>query len=215
MRYRVHLGGRNPTGRGAPIFGALAVATLALATLAGCATQRPPSPDRPAPRAPALHGLTVMVLPVQGGRIPAAPGLDSELAFWLDDLAPGVKWVFPPALERALTRSSALEVPIHTLAVSSVHYAQVERIGDPLYGDLRRAGAIVGARYALLPVRGGYTSGEVGGRVEIAAALIDTMGGGVLWFGVVAGERGGPDDPAVAASAARALARTLFPESHD
>jgi hypothetical protein len=158
-----------------------------------------------------------MVLPVQTGRAPAAPGLDTELEFWLADQAPGVKWIFPPALERSLSRSSALEVPIRALAVSSFYYAQVERIGDPLYGDLRRAGAVTGARYALLPVMGAYMPGEPAqgggdaGRVELAVALIDTMGGGVLWFGVVAGERGGQDDPATIASAARALALTLFP----
>jgi hypothetical protein len=153
-----------------------------------------------------------MVLPVQGGRAPAAAGLDAELAYWLADYAPGVKWVFTPALERALSRSSALEVPIHTLAVASFHYAKVERIGDPLYGDLRRAGAIVGARYALLPVSGSYKGGEgETGRVEITAALIDTVGGNVLWYGVVAGERGAPDDPATTASAARTLAQTLAP----
>lgn len=208
MKYRVH----HPSAqiaqrRVGPILGA-----LALVTLAACATQRPPSPDRPAPPAPALHGLTVMVLPVQGGWAPAAPGLDAELAFWLADYAPGVKWVFPPALERALARSSALEVPIHTLAVSSFHVAQVERVGDPLYGDLRRAGAVVGARYALLPVGGSYVNGEAGeGRVEISVALIDTMGGGVLWYGVVAGERGKASDPVTIASAARTLAQTLFP----
>lgn len=208
MKHRVshHGGPRTPRGV------ATLVGALALATLAGCAAQRPPSADRPAPPAPVLHGLTVMVLPVQGGRTPAATGLDAELAFWLADHAPGVKWVFPPALERALTRSSALEVPIHTLAVSSFHYAEVERVGDPLYGDLRRAGAVVDARYALLPIAGSYMSGQgEEGRVEITAALIDTMGGGVLWYGVVAGERGRPDDPATTASAARALARTLFP----
>ncbi len=153
-----------------------------------------------------------MVLPVQTGRAPAAPGLDAELEFWLSDHAPGVKWVFPPALERSLARSSMLEVPIRALAVSSFHYAQVERIGDPLYGDLRRAGAIAGARYALLPIMGSYVPGQSeSGRVELAVALIDTMGGGVLWYGVVAGERGEPDDPAIVASAARALALTLFP----
>jgi hypothetical protein len=47
--------------------------------------------------------------------------------------------------------------------------------------------------------------------VELAVALIDTIGGEVIWYGVVAGERGGSGEPGVAASAARALARSLFP----
>jgi hypothetical protein len=40
--------------------------------------------------------------------------------------------------------------------------------------------------------------------------LIDTLGGAVLWFGAVAGDPGRVDDPAVAASAARALARAVL-----
>jgi hypothetical protein len=153
-----------------------------------------------------------MVLPVQTGSGPAVEGLDAELEYWLADYAPGVRWIFPPALERSLTRSSMIEVPIHALAVSSFHYAQVERIGDPLFGDLRRAGAVVNARYALLPISGAYLPAESGpGRVELAVALIDTVGGGVLWYGVVAGDRGELQEPGTIATAARALATSLFP----
>lgn len=209
--------GRRDRGR-PPVRGlARLLGACLAAALVGCASKAAPSPGQPNRPAPLLHGLDVMVLPVQGGRAPVAAGLDAEIEYWLADLGPGVRWIFPAALERALSRSSTFEVPIHALAVTSFHYSQVERIGDPLYGDLRRAGAVAGARYALLPVMGSYVPGEGGeaapgeGRVELAVALIDTMGGNVLWFGVVAGERGAPDDPAVVASAARELAFTLFP----
>ena len=59
------------------------------------------------------------------------------------------------------------------------------------------------------PVPGGGSAAALNG--ALAAALIDTVGGRVLWFGVVAGAPGPPDDPAHAARAAQALARTLFP----
>jgi hypothetical protein len=49
------------------------------------------------------------------------------------------------------------------------------------------------------------------GRVEIAAAIIDTFGGRVLWYGVVAGASGEQGDPQVIATAAEALARTVLP----
>src|SRR5690606_41240524 len=83
-------------------------------------------------------------------------------------------------------------------------------IGDPLFGDLRRLGALVDARYALLPVSAEFVPGPDGtGRVELAAAIIDTLGGRVLWYGVVAGAPGSRSEPAVLASAARRLASAV------
>jgi hypothetical protein len=153
-----------------------------------------------------------MVLPVQPGAGGVPDGLDDEIAYWLGDRGQRVRWVFPPEIERALARSPGLDIRLDALAVASFHRAEVKRIGDPLFGDLRRAGAIVDARYALLPVAAGYVPGTDGdGRVEIAVAIIDTIGGAVLWYGIVAGEPGGEDDRAVVASAARRLAQTLFP----
>ena len=138
------------------------------------------------------------------------PGLDREIAFWLGESAPRVNWVPPPEIRQALARSPSLEIDIDALAVSSFHRAQVERIGDPLFGDLRALNALVNARYALVPVAAGYVSDDSGsGRVEIHAALIDTVGGRVLWFGAVAGEPAAPGAAEGIASAARALARRI------
>ena len=97
-------------------------------------------------------------------------------------------------------------------AVSSFHRAQVEIIGDPLFGNLRALNALLNARYALLPVAAEYATSATGpGRVTIHTALIDTLGGRVLWYGVVAGEPGEPANPAAVASAARALAFAVLP----
>jgi hypothetical protein len=80
-------------------------------------------------------------------------------------------------------------------------------IGDPLYGELRRVAALMDARVALLPIGALWVEEQAGtGRVHLAAALIDTFGGDVVWYGVVAGHPGARGDPAVLASAAQALA---------
>lgn len=178
---------------------------------AACSGRQPPSADRPAPPAPNLSGQSVMLLPVQPGRAGVPDGLDEELAFWLTDQGPGVRWILPDAIDAAVARAPSLGIRPRGLAVSVFHHAEVRNIGDPLFGDLRRLGALVEARYAILPVAAGYVTRAEGARVEVAAAIIDTLGGRVLWFGVVAGDVGEQASPALVASAAQALARTLFP----
>src|SRR5690625_3425559 len=180
--------------------------------LTGCATREPPGADQPPPPPPHLAGQGVMLLPVQPTRGAGPAGLDEELAYWFGEHARAVRWVFPPTLERALERSPGLGIHLRSLAVSSFFRAEVRRIGDPLFGDLRRLSALVDARFAIVPIAAAYVErpGE-DGRVEIAAAVIETVGGRVHWFGVIAGESGPEDAPATAASAAQALARTLFP----
>jgi hypothetical protein len=190
------------------------VAALVLVT--ACSSRStPPAADGPATRPPDLTGLRVMLLPAQAAPATAGaedpvPGLDIELAYWLPDAAPRVEWVFPAEIERALARSPSLRIRIRALAVASFHRAEVRNIGDPLFGDLRSLNALVDARYALLPVAAAWLPQPGGsGRVELQVALIDTVGGGVLWYGAIAGEPGEEGSRAVAASAARALARTL------
>jgi hypothetical protein len=92
------------------------------------------------------------------------------------------------------------------LPVRDFQQSRLQSIGDPLYGDLRKIAVVTDARLALLPI-GAVWIPEVGGsgRIHVAAALIDTLGGRVLWYGVAAGNAGQPDDPSAVASAARAL----------
>lgn len=203
---------------------------LALALVVACGQRaEPPSPDRPQATAPSLASLAVLVLPAQAGPMPPAfatdsapaaiiapgaepvPGLDAELAFALTELGRRTRWVLPDAMANAIARSPSLrDIRLHGLAVSAFHRAEVENIGDPLFGDLRRLSALMDARYALVPVAALYApDGQGSGRVEIAAALIDTLGGRVVWFGAVAGEPGAQGSAAVIATAAQALARQV------
>lgn len=188
--------------------------------VAACAGRSaPPTAESPKPLPPDLTGRAVLVLPSQPG--PAArrdaqtgevvAGLDAELAYWLGDRGPRVDWTFPAEIRDALERNAMLQIDIDALTVSSFHRAQVVNIGDPLLGDLRRLAALMDARWALVPVAVAYVPQETSGRVEAAVALIDTYGGRVLWYGIMAGEPGAHGTTEVAASAARAIARTLLP----
>jgi hypothetical protein len=91
--------------------------------------------------------------------------------------------------------------------------AEVRRIGDPLFGYLRRMSALVNSDIALVPVYTQFRAADAAhpAGVEIAAALISARTGQVLWFGVVEGAPGEPDDPRSLATAAEALGRRLVP----
>lgn len=200
-------------------FGALGLVACARAVA-------PPAADAPQRAFPDIGGQTVMVLPVQ--RViptiarPAAADtavapvalssdalmeLEAELAYWLPEQAPRVKWVLPEAVEYAVSRAPTLEVRVRDLPVRDFQVASIRTIGDPLYGDLRRVSMVNNARLAILPV-GAVWIAERGGlwRVHLAAALIDTFGGNVLWQGVVAGDAVEQGARAGIASTARQLA---------
>lgn len=185
-------------------------ALIAAGACGGRSAEREPAP---APPPPQLAERAVMVLPLQSAGGLAPGDLDAEIAYWLTTRGSRVDWVFPDDLERILARSPALDVRPGALAVGGIEWTEVERIGAPLYGDLRRLGAVSDARLALVPIAAGRaTDGADGGRVTIAAALIDSFGGTVLWFGRVDGQPGADaGHRASAAVAAQALARALFP----
>lgn len=202
--------------------GARCVALMCVVLLAaGCAKvrQAPPTAESPKARAPSLAGRSVLVLPSQPAPgVPrnartgeVVPGFDAELAYWLEDQGPRVDWTFPPEIRASLARNAMLNIDVDALAVGSFHVAQVKNIGDPLLGDLRRLAALLDARWALVPVAVGYVPRPEGGRAEAALALIDTYGGQVLWYGVMAGEPGEEGSGEVAASLARVIAQTLLP----
>lgn len=203
----------------------MTLATVVL--LAACSSSpAPPAADTQQQAFPDIGGQRVMLLPVQQVvpaisppesadtmRPPLALSVESlraieaELSYWMPEHAHRVQWVLPEAVERAASGSAALQISVRDLSVRDFQRARLERIGDPLYGDLRRIGAVTDARLAFLPI-GAVWIPELGGsgRVHIAAALIDTVGGRVLWYGVAASSPGDRNDPGVAASAARALA---------
>lgn len=196
---------------------------IAIVVLTACARPQGAPPVPAAHTAPILIGETVMIFPVQRGVVPVADTsarhftieqgkLDAELAYWLPQLGNNVKWVLPAQIQRAITRSPTLEIDINNLAVGAFGRAQVKRIGDPLFGDLRKLSAVLNARIAVIPVAAeqiGATPQSA--RVQVATAVINALSGNVLWFGVIESEAEAQGEEAGIASAAQAFARTFAP----
>lgn len=215
-----------------PRAGRRAAATAALLGLAlhGCGgTSSPPAAGDARGFVPDLSGARVMVFPVQ--RLGDVPGdADAELAFALPGRQGTAEWVLPAELRRAVASAPGMDVSLDRLPVDMFLRAEVQRVGDPLYGNLRRLAALTDAQAALIPVQADYraaappdtmpgtdrsevadTAGRIPapGRVEVTAVLLEVRSGRVLWHGVVGGAPGPADDPAVLATAMDALARRL------
>ena len=151
-----------------------------------------------------------MVLPVQA--VQGLPeSVNAELVFALNSRGADVDWIVPDELRAMLARSPGLDAPIEGLPVGFFMQVEVERVGDPLFGILRRLTAVTGAPWVLIPVVARYRAGDAGedGTAEVAAALLDARSGRVLWFGVVEGVSGRADEPAVLATALDEMVKTL------
>jgi hypothetical protein len=195
---------------------------VTLLAVAGCGARSDKAPPVPAATpAPVLISQTVMVFPVQRGSVPVADAtmqrspiaidkLDAEIAYWLPELANTVKWTLPAAIQRAITRSPSLAIDINNLAVGSFQRAQVKRVGDPLFGDLRKLAAVLDTRIAVIPVAAERLAAPgQPARVQIATAVLDALSGNVIWFGVIESDAEATAEDAGIASAAQAMARAF------
>jgi hypothetical protein len=164
---------------------------------------------------PALTGVRVMVFPVQA-QVGVGGDATRELMYALDG-APQVEWLTPGAMEATLQASPGLDVRLRDLPVGVFLQREVRRVGDPLYGVLRRLAAVTDAEVALIPVQvrhrapAGAEGAVSRGRIEVVATLLSPRTGRVFWTGVVSGRPGAADDPAALASAMEALAARLAP----
>jgi hypothetical protein len=150
----------------------------------------------------------VLVLPVQLREgVPTDATVDEELSYALRARGSRVQWVFPPEVEAALRRSPGVQARTRDLPVGVFLQAEVRRIGDPLFGDLRRLTVLTGSELALIPVELRYAEGGF----RLTAALVNARDGRVAWLGVVQGSVLSPEAPEALASVADALARTLLP----
>lgn len=193
--------------------GRWAVGVLAAVSLGGCVHRHAPPPEPGTSRGtpPDLRGVSVMVFPVQ--RSTGVPGdLDAEVAFGLHSWGPDVAWILPAELQDALDRSPSLGSRIRGLDITAFGVGEVRRIGDPLYGNLRRLASVVDGQVALIPLQASLVADTAGAgtAVALSATLIDVRSGRVLWFGVVKGDARESADAGALASAADALARTLL-----
>lgn len=194
---------------------ALCAAAMAFSAACGPRTQPPPEPGTTTGWPPDLRGRRVLLLPVQ--HVAGIRGdADAELAFALTGRGESVLWILPPEIDAALERSPGVQASARGLPVGMFTAAEVERVGDPLYGQLRRMSALVDAEAVLLPVVASLEAGDTSAAaVRITSAVIEPRSGRVLWFGVLEGGAFAPADPRGLASAAETLARTLLPFGGD
>jgi hypothetical protein len=172
--------------------------------------QGPPEAGEQRGGLPMLSGQDVLLLPVQRPDLPSDQ-VDREVAFALEARAGGVEWIGPEQMRRLMGRS-VMDIPIDRLPIDMFFQAEVTRVGDPVYGMLRRVAALTDATVALIPlslvIRPASEGVEPG--LESMATLLDLRTGRVLWLGTVEA-LGDPDDPATLARLADALARALQP----
>ncbi|MSR36183.1 MAG: hypothetical protein EXR95_05995 [Gemmatimonadetes bacterium] len=186
---------------------------LAVAALALCACGANPHPGAGSSRGavPDLFGIPVMVLPVQATRWLTGDAT-AELVYALRTRGQAMRWLMPDTLRSRLARTPTMDVPLETMPVGIFLRTQVDRLGDPMFGYLRRLNALTGGKVALIPVEARYrpATAERPGAVEFVAALVSTESGRVGWFGVVEGEPGEASSGRALASAADALARRIL-----
>jgi hypothetical protein len=188
----------------------LAMAAFLLLLISACAgrSSAPPSPGYERGGVPELRGVRILLLPLQlrtGGH----PDFDRELEYALRQRPGGTDWVAPEAIRQVLARSPGTGILIDQLPVRPFLAGELLRVGDPLFGDLYRLGALVGASWALLPVEAKARTEGAAEAIELSAALLDVRTGSVVWYGVVEGSPGSPGALATSASAAEVLARRV------
>lgn len=192
---------------------ATAFVAVVVASACGSKTTAPPQPGETNLVAPDLRGSSVLLLPVQtvfGVR--GDP--NAELAYALKETGREVDWIEEEAVTNALRRAPGVDARTRGLPVGQFLMAEVNRIGDPLYGQLRRLSAMVDADWVLLPVAATFEANQaVEGstpRVRLTAALIQARSGRVYWFGIEEGGDFEQDDPRGLASAVESVARSLL-----
>jgi hypothetical protein len=158
--------GSRPNTRGLVARGLLL--GLVLAATTACGARSAPAPEAGFQRGgiPDLRGERVLLLPpqmVRGGHA----GVEQELLFALEGRSAAVTWIGPEAIRRRAASTPTLALDPDGLPVERFLYAQVERVGDPLFGALYRLGAMEDANWALIPI-------EIRDRMPEA----DTLAGG-------------------------------------
>jgi hypothetical protein len=139
---------------------------------------------------------------------------DAELAFVLNDLGGDVDWILEQEIVEVLDRSPAIRARTRGLPVGLFLQAEVDRVGDPLYGQLRRMASLVDAEAILLPVQASFEANQSversNPRVRLTLTMIEPRTGRVIWFAIDEGGDFSRQDPRGLASAVENVARTLL-----
>lgn len=164
--------------------------------------------------------------------------MNAELEYAFGELGPDAgDWHTPEETVERARRNPTLNVEPRRLSAQVLAgRAEGDRIPAPLHGQLRRIGALFGARYLLLPLGLGWEPGEAGpngaagdttrrdsargpggrdgrttGRAALELALVDIRSGVLMWRGTVHGAAAPRDSPALLATLAARLAEGAVP----
>lgn len=195
-------------------FAALACALVPV--LAACGGGRQPASTRPAPAvsvAPMdLGGQRVLILPVQ-----ASAGLQfnredmtTELVAALRDRDSRTQWIDPARLRRSLAASPNFAPDPAALPNDRYEMHGERRIQGGLADAIRRYMALTEARLVVIPRSATLMQPDSAPAfVRLNVAVVDARTGFVVWFGEADGQPAAPDDRALIASAAAAMATRL------
>jgi hypothetical protein len=112
---------------------------------------------------------------------------DSLLATALTERAPEVTWVLPDKLRRAARMAPGLLTPPDRMG-TSVFRNNLQKIPDPLWGQMRQMTGVVGDRYSLVPASLFFFEDSVGfGRAELTVVLAEVRLGEIHWRTVAKG----------------------------
>jgi hypothetical protein len=102
-----------------------------------------------------------------------------EIEYALRTRTSGGGWILPAELREVLRANPGTQIGVVALPVDIFLSRQVQRIGDPLFGDLYRLGVLTNSTYALLPIqaRSQPAEGASEAVVEIVAAILDVRSG--------------------------------------
>lgn len=196
------------------------LAALALAAIVpACGGKARPS-SGPAPVRPAtsvapmnLGAQKVLVLPMQAtsGVGEGREAVTREVLFALGERGAGTQWIDPDALRRALARSPGYAPDPGVLPPDAFRHHQERYVREPLAGLLRRYSALMDARLVLIPQSATWlpATGGTGGTVRIAATVVDSRTGNVVWYGEADGAPAAEPGQAAVATAAAALAARM------
>lgn len=164
--------------------------------------------------------------------------MNAELEFAFEEVGPGAgDWHTPGEVEARARRNPTMNVEPRRLASELLAgRGRGERIPAPLHGQLRKIGALFGARHLLLPLALDWEPGAAGSieaagdsvrpdsargpgrregrtrrRAALDLALVDIRRGVIMWRGTVHGAPAPPDSPGLLATLAARLAEGAVP----
>ena len=195
---------------------ALILALVAIAPACGGRATPPANGPAPTPQLGEsvgpmdISGQRVLVLPVQSvaGVPQTRADATREVLFALGERNARVRWIEPEQLRAALRRAPGYADDPDILPSDAFRHHRERYVVEPLGGLLRRYSALMDTRLVLIPQSATWipaAAGDGSGTVRMAAVVIDTRTGNVVWYG----EADGPQRPAADASALPGAAAAL------